>query len=675
MQDHHARVPTPRSGNPVPPEDGEPRSTVPWDRFRSAFELAPIGMALSSPDGTYQVVNHAFCRLLGRSEEELEGTSYLDVTHPDDREGNRTAVENVLDSDADRVQVEKRYLRPDGSRVWAHVTASLLRDSKRRPLGWIIQAEDVTEHRAAMHAVRLNANRLEEAQRIAHLGHWEWHLDTGACAWSEELCRILGGPPESVRPGIDPFLERVHPEDRARVRHHLDRAVRSAGSYVVDHRVVWPDGTVRWVRGEGHMESGRDGRPLRMIGIVQDITDREEAEQQLRANALQLQESQRFESVRRLAGGIAHDFNNLLLVITGHAALLQSRLDEDDAARTEVEAIRGAAERAAGLTRQLLAFSRRQVVDVRVLDMNVIVSDVEKALHRMIGEDVELVTVLQDEAVPVRADHGHLEQVLLNLAVNARDAMPDGGTLTISTHREEVGEEDAEEPKELSPGSYVVLSVMDTGTGMDAETVSRIFEPFFTTKAKGKGTGLGLSTVHGIVTQYGGDIRVASRPGSGTCFRVYLPSTDAPAESDAPQVVAEAATGGSETILVVEDDEMIHDLTMRILSDSGYRVLGARSGVEALRVLEGYRAPIHLCVTDVVMPGLSGPELVRRARAMRPDMEILYVTGYADHPEVVGPGAEDGTSLLRKPFTPLDLQKTVRELLDAAEASGASLDP
>ena len=658
MVESPARLPEP--GPRQVPAPAMPHGTL----FRSAFDEAPIGMALNTPTGCFQVVNQAFCELFGYAEEELIGRSFLDLTHPEDREASRRAVGRAMHGDGGRIRMQKRYLRRDGSVVWGRVTATLVRDDVEQPLHWIAQIEDVTAHRAAVRALERNKDRLEEAQRIAHVGHWEWHLDMGACAWSAELCHLLGGPPTSVRPGIDTFLERVHPEDRPRVKELLDRALAEGARYALEHRLLLPDGTVRWVQGEAHVERDSTGVPVRMIGTVQDITPRKAAEERLQVSEQQLREAQRFESVRRMAGGIAHDFNNLLLVITGHAGLLSARLPPDDPAHGEVRAIAGAADRAAALTRQLLAFSRRQVLQPRVLDLNAIVREVEKALQRMIGEDVALVTALEANLGTVRADPGQLEQVLLNLAVNARDAMPDGGRLTIATHNEDIAPADLHAGLDLDPGAYVVLTVMDTGCGMDAATLENIFEPFFTTKPRGKGTGLGLSTVHGIVKQSGGEIRVRTRVGEGSCFTIHLPRCDAPLEKVASAPPSTEAVRGTETLLVVEDDEVIHQLTMRILEGHGYKVLGALGGDEALHVLEMYRAPIHMLVTDVVMPGMSGPELVRRAREVRPELKVLYVTGYADRPELVEESVDTAGALLQKPFTPVELSRKVRAHLD-----------
>jgi DNA-binding response OmpR family regulator len=373
-----------------------------------------------------------------------------------------------------------------------------------------------------------------------------------------------------------------------------------------------------------------------------------------------LRHAQKMEAVGQLAGGIAHDFNNLLTVIAGETELLSERLEPADPLRRDVAAIAGATERAAALTRQLLAFSRRQLLKPRVLDLNELVASVDAMLRRVIGEDVELVTRRSGAAVPVEADPSQLEQVVLNLAVNARDAMPDGGRLTI-----EVSQVELPPGHGLGPGSYALLKVSDTGTGMDAETLERVFEPFFTTKPEGAGTGLGLSTVYGIVTQSGGDVRVASTPGAGTTFEVYLPSTaqlPATAPAEPAPAFAPPATG---TILLVEDDDAVRELALRALSDAGYAVLEAGDGGDALALCDAHDGPIDLLLTDVVMPEMSGRELAERRAPLRPETRVLYMSGYPADAIVRREVLDGGVELLEKPFTPMSLRRRVRAALDA----------
>ncbi len=379
----------------------------------------------------------------------------------------------------------------------------------------------------------------------------------------------------------------------------------------------------------------------------------------------QLRQAQKMEAVGRLAGGVAHDFNNLLTAIMGYSDLLMSGLAEGDPRRGDLEQIKHAADRAASLTRQLLAFSRRQVLQPRVLDLNAVVGSIEKMLQRLIGEDIDLVTVLDPALGRVKADPGQLEQILMNLAVNARDAMPQGGKLTIETTNVELDGAYAGQHVAVRPGSYVMMAVSDTGCGMDAETRSHLFEPFFTTKEVGKGTGLGLATVYGIVKQSGGSIWAYSEPGRGATFKIYLPRFE---ESAGAQVVVAPpakSVGGSETILLVEDDEAVRSLAGDVLQRHGYTVLEARHGAEALVISERHAGPIALMLTDVVMPGKRGHEVAGQLAAGRPDMKVLYMSGYTDN-GIVHQGVLDaGMAFLAKPFTPSALARKVREVLDA----------
>jgi two-component system cell cycle sensor histidine kinase/response regulator CckA len=370
-------------------------------------------------------------------------------------------------------------------------------------------------------------------------------------------------------------------------------------------------------------------------------------------------QSQKMEAIGQLAGGVAHDFNNLLTVILGYSELLLSGMGDADRRRDLVEQMKRAGERAAGLTRQLLAFSRRQVLAPRVLDLNAVVADLEKMLRRIIGEDVTLETNLQPGLGPVKADPGQIEQVLINLAVNARDAMPTGGQLVLETRNVELDE------ASVRPGPHVLLAVSDTGHGMTPEIQARIFEPFFTTKEKGRGTGLGLATVYGIVQQLGGHIAVSSAPSRGTTFQVYLPRTREAAAPGKPSRSTAPAPRGSETVLLVEDEDAVRSLARLVLRQAGYRVLEAPGGDEALRVVGRHQGPIHLLVTDVVMPGQDGRQVAERLLGSHPGLKVLFLSGYTDDVVVRHGILEDQVHFLAKPYSPAVLAQKVREVLDS----------
>ncbi len=400
------------------------------------------------------------------------------------------------------------------------------------------------------------------------------------------------------------------------------------------------------------------GASYRFTAFIADISERKQLEAQLR-------QAQKMEAVGQLAGGIAHDFNNLLTIVTGHSDLLLTDfppLSQDQ--RQSIEQIAQAGKRAASLTAQLLAFSRRQILQPKVLDLNALVANMEEMLRRLIGETIELVTILTPSLGPITADPGHLEQVLMNLTVNARDAMPQGGKLTIATDNAELDESYVRQHAGARPGPYVRLAVSDTGTGMDKETLSHIFEPFFTTKELGKGTGLGLSTVYGTVKQSGGYISVDSEPGCGTTFMVYLPRvTDAVAAAEFVQTAVESPLG-SETVLLVEDEDMVRAIAHKVLQTHGYNLLEARDGIQAMRLCQEYAGIIHLMVTDVVMPGMSGRAVADHLSSGRPGMKVLYLSGYTDNAIAHHGVLDTGTAFLQKPFTPAELARKVREVLD-----------
>ena len=405
-------------------------------------------------------------------------------------------------------------------------------------------------------------------------------------------------------------------------------------------------------------------RPGRLVPAVRRAIDEVAARKERKQLEEQLHQSQKMEAIGRLAGGISHDFNNLLTVIIGYSQLLLGRLSEDDPMRSEIEEIEKSGRRAASLTSQLLAFSRRQVIQPRILDLNAVISDLDKMLRRLIGEDVELINLLDPTLASVKMDPGQVEQIIMNLAVNGRDAMPQGGRLTIETRNVDLDEHFTESDLLMPPGSYVLLSVSDTGCGMDIEMQERIFEPFFTTKPAGKGTGLGLSTVYGIVKQSGGDISVCSEPDRGTTFKIHLCATGERVESVPLKSTTSIAPSSSETILLVEDEEMIRKLTREVLKAQGYTVLEACDGTEALSICDQQDRTIDLMLTDMVMPRISGAELARRALSIRPEMKVVCMSGYTDASVLDHEDFDPTIPFLQKPFTPGALAQKVREVLD-----------
>ncbi|MFI5180978.1 MAG: PAS domain S-box protein [Thermoanaerobaculia bacterium] len=476
--------------------------------------------------------------------------------------------------------------------------------------------------------------------------------------------RVLGYPAEE-RVGRNIF-ELIHPEDRPEAERWFRRSFEGESHLrYFELRFQHRDGSWRTLSAIGNAlppETGVRG----LILNARDITDRQQLEGKLR-------QAQKMEAVGRLAGGVAHDFNNLLTVIQGYGELLSASLSEDPARQEQMAEIVKAADRAATLTRQLLAFSRRQALEIRLFDLGTVVSETEKMLRRLIGEDIELVVGTPGEPALVKADPGQIEQVLMNLAVNSRDAMPAGGRLNVQVSEVHLGEALAASPEPVPAGRYVVLMVGDDGMGMDAETLAHVFEPFFTTKEKGKGTGLGMATVYGIVKQSGGYIAAASATGEGATFWIYLPRAEGDA---APKQEAVAiGTGGAETILLVEDEQAVRELTCRLLEGRGYRVLSAESGSEALVRLEQYEEPVHLLLTDIVMPGMSGRELAGHLMSRRPGTRVLFMSGYSSDPFSCEAPRERGVRFLQKPFTEAALAQAIREALDTSALDFGNLTP
>jgi PAS domain S-box-containing protein len=569
--------------------------------------------------------------------------------HPLDREQAVSTRRQAIAEGRDH-SLEYRMLAADGRQVWLHDTTHVVLDAEGRPVRLRGVAIDSTQGKLAQAERTLLMTAIEQS------GDGIMITDAqGAIQYVNPAFSRVSGYSREEALGKNPRILKSGIHDEAYYRKLWETILggeiwqdeitnrRSDGSLFPEQMTITP---VRDQRGE----------ITHFIAITTEVTERKRLEQQLR-------QAQKMEAVGRLAGGVAHDFNNLLTIISGYGGLLIEHPSTIEPLRGYANEIRDASSRAASLTRQLLAFSRQQVLAPRVLALNAVVANIEKMLKRLIGEDINLVTCLGESLWPVKADPGQLEQVLLNLAVNARDAMPNGGVLTIETGNVEMDSTSAQAHFPLSPGPYVLLAFSDTGTGMDAETQARIFDPFFTTKEKGKGTGLGLATVYGIVKQSGGYIWVYSEVGKGTTFKIYLPRTEDEVDESGPGQSGVKAQQGTETLLLVEDEDAVRALVRNVLKERGYRVMEASRGQDALDLAEQYWGQIDLLVTDVVMPQMNGRELARRLANVHPHIKVLYISGYTDNAAWYQDGLDSGAAFLQKPFSPEALAHKVREVL------------
>jgi len=614
-------------------------------RFRAAFDQASVGRSLTLPDGRLARVNRTLCKMLGYSAAELATKGFADITHPDDLAESYECVRALLAGELHSYGMEKRYIRSDGSVLWTEVSTTLIRDEQGKPINFVTDVLDISERKRAEARTRAIYDNLPNPTLL-----WKRHQAGFLLADTNEAARAVTrgvvarfvGKPACELGDAFPHLD----EDLASC---FDRhaAVRR------EQDCTMPGGTEprRLVLTYGFIPSDM------VILHTEDVTEQRRTEEQLKV-------AQRLEAVGRLAGGVAHDFNNLLSIINCYAAFGANELSESDPVRGYVVEILDAGERAAALTRQLLAFSRKQVLQPEVVSLNRVVTGIENMLRRLLGEDIEVEVRLAESLGSVLADPGQIEQVIMNLAVNARDAMPEGGKLTIETTNVEVDEDYASQDVSLAPGRFVQVSVTDTGTGMDAATRQLIFEPFFTTKEKGRGTGLGLATVYGIIRQSGGDVSVYSEPGRGTTFKVYLPRVDSPVAEARSKTVSIIPTG-SETVLVVEDEEAVRKLVLRILGSAGYHVLAAATGTDALELCENHQGAIDLLLTDVVMPQMSGRELAQRLGVLLPGVKVLFMSGYTDNAIVHHGVLDAGTHFIGKPFSGAELRRKVREAIDS----------
>jgi PAS domain S-box-containing protein len=639
------------------------------ERYRSLFERVPLGLYRTTPEGRILEANPALLEMLGYADREsLFAVNAPDIfVDPTDRERERALL-----NQAEMSQYATRLQRRDGRVIWARDTFRAIRDSAGKVIYHEGSLEDITERKRTGEALAEERRKLKEAASLGRFGHWEYDVGTQKITWSDAVYTLYNRDPSLGPPTAEEEAGYYPPEQTKLLRDYAARAIQSGEGFAYDLVANVPG------RGRAHFSASMQplkddrGRIVKLFGTIQDVTERKRAEEEQERLQAQLVQAQKMESVGRLAGGVAHDFNNLLTVVSLYSQLALNSLDATHPLRHDLEEILKAGERAATLTRQLLAFSRRQVLEMRVLSLNEVLEGLSKMLPRLIGEDIAVEMNLAPDLGRTRADPGQIEQVVLNLAVNARDAMPNGGRLTLETANVTLDEAYASQHAEATPGDYVLLAVSDTGTGMTAEVKAHLFEPFFTTKGPGKGTGLGLATAYGIVKQHQGHISVYSEPGQGTAFRVYLPRAKEEAEVSVPTVKATAMPRGSETVLVAEDEWAVRGIALRVLKELGYTVLGAANGTEALRVALAQGKKFDLLLTDVIMPEMNGKALAERLTVLWPGLKVLFVSGYTDETVARQGILDEGRAFLPKPFSPEVLARKVREVLDRPDSKAAN---
>jgi PAS domain S-box-containing protein len=634
------------------------------ERYRTILENIEDGYYETDLRGDLTFFNDSLCRMLGYSKDEMMGMSNKQYTDEENRKRLLQAFNDVYRTGKPAKGFDWQVIRKDGRKVFGEVSVSLVKDSEAHPIGFRGIARDITQRKQAEQALRTEKQRFQTLLGNAPFGMMMID-DKGDFKYlNTKFIELFGYGLHDV-PNGKAWFRKAYPDPT--YRHQV------ISTWINDSKSLEPgekvprivtvtckDGTEKMTRFiTVKLETGEN------LVSAEDITERKRAEEERALLQEQLRQSQKMEAVGLLAGGIAHDFNNLLTVIKGYGQLSLLKLDGDSPLKRNIEEIQKGAERAANLTRQLLAFSRRQVMEMKVLNLNTLLMELKEMLHRVIGEDIELITRLSADLGRIKTDPGQFEQVILNLAVNARDAMPTGGKLIIETANVELDEAYAHSHVGVTTNPYVMLIISDTGSGMTPEVKGRIFEPFFTTKEKGRGTGLGLSTVYGIIKQSQGNIWAYSEPGHGTTFKIYLPRIEEDVSFLYHRGDNEFPKHGNETILLVEDELSLRSLAGQILRDHGYTVIEASNGEEALRLTEEHNGKaIHLLLTDVVMPQMSGKDLAERIKALRPSVKVLYTSGYTGDTIAHHGILEPDIDFLQKPFSPAMLTRKVREVLD-----------
>ena len=639
------------------------------ERYRTIIEDMTDSYVETDLAGKFTFFNNQAAIGQRRSKEQLMGLSNKQYMDEETVKRVGKAYKQVYLTGEPLKGLTFEMTRGDGTSYYVESNVSLIRDSQGKPVGFRTTSRDVTERKLAEEELAKQRSFLRQVIDLNPSFVFAKDREGRFTLVNQAIAEAYGVSVEDLLGKTDADFNSNEDEVEQFRRDDLEVMDTLQEKVIPEEAITDAGGQLRWLQTIKRPIVSGNGTANQILGISTDITARKQAEEALSRSEDQLRQAQKMEAVGQLAGGVAHDFNNLLTAINGYSEICLRSLTPEDPLYRKIEEIKKAGDRAASLTRQLLAFSRKQILQPKIIDLNRVVADLNKMLPRLIGEDIDLVIGLAPDLGNVKADPNQIEQVLLNLSINARDAMPKGGKLTIETSNVNIGEEYAGQHTSVRPGDYVMLAVSDTGSGMDAQTQAHIFEPFFTTKGVGKGTGLGLATVYGIVKQSEGNIWVYSEVGVGTSFKIYLPCVESSDKRVQARTDNPKSSKGAETVLLVEDEELVRNLATEVLRESGYQVLEAKHGNEALIMGKQHDGVIHLMLTDIVMPQMGGRELVEHLAPLRRDMKVLYMSGYTDDAIVHHGVLEEGTAFIGKPFTPDTLARKVREILDAPGAA------
>jgi len=630
-------------------------------RFRTVFEAAPLGIAIADAKGYILEANDVFFRLLGYDPTEIKKLTFMDITHPDDREETRKLSRKARDGRINHYQTEKRYLKKNGDTLLGIVRATAIKDNDGHLQYWLGLIEDTTEQKAAKEALKQSGRRYRNILESIEEGYFEVDLKGTFTFFNDQVCEIIGYPRQEL---LGMNNRQYTTPATAQKMFQLFNQVFKTGepAKIAKYEIIRKDGTQKILEVSASLMRNSDSEPSGFRGILRDVTNRIQAEKDKKRLESQVQHAQKMEAVGTLAGGIAHDFNNLLMGFQGNISLMLMDLDEEHPHSEFLKNMERYVKRGSDLTRQILGFARGGKYQVKTINLNDLINKSADMFSRT-KKEISIHKKFQEDLWSVEVDQGQIEQVLLNLFVNAWQAMPGGGNLFLETENVTLEENDYDKPYAISPGRYLRISVSDTGTGMDKATRERIFEPFFTTKGVGRGTGLGLASTYGIIKNHNGIINVYSEKGHGATFRIYLPASK-------KQVIKEKAKPeslevGTEMILLVDDEEMVADIGKDMLEKLGYKILVAPGGTEAIKIFNTYRDQVKLVILDMIMPDMSGGETFNRLKAIKPDAKILLSSGYSLNGRASKIMQQGCNGFIQKPFNLKQISRKIRKILDA----------